>query len=383
MTAIKWTWAAVASLLALAPAQAQLSPPSARDAPVALLVDLTAGGQVLFARDADAAFLPASITKAMSAYVAFELIRAGKLHEDQVLVARTETVARWAWKGTTMRLEPGQQVRVSDLLAAIMTGSANDGAAVLAEGAAGSVEAWVALMNAEAARLGMKGSRFGTPNGWPDKGVTRVTPRDLVRLTDALVHRHPQLYRRYFGRSEFAFNGAVLENHDPIIGQVLGADGLKTGHTFEAGYTFLGSAERDGRRLVVVTGRSWTPDARAKSAKRLLEWGFSAWDSRPMVRAGQVVGEAAVQQGDARIVKLVTPRGYTVASPKGGAAAVVTRIRYDGPVQAPIAKGARVAALEIVSSAEPPVVVPLYAAEAVGRAGPLDRLVNGLMDLLT
>lgn len=381
MTAFRWTCAAAASLLALAPASAQLAPPQLKDAPVALLVDLSAGGQVLFARDAEGAFLPASITKVMTAYVAFEQIRAGRLREDQVLVARPETVAKWAWKGTTMRLEPGQHVRVSDLLTAIMTGSANDGAAVLAEGAAGSVEAWVGLMNAEAVRLRMLGSRFGTPNGWPDQGVTRVTPRDLVRLTDALVNRHPQLYSRYVGRGEFAFNGALLKNHDPTIGVVAGSDGLKTGHTFEAGYTYLGSATRGGRRLVVVTGRSWTPDGRGKAARELLEWGFGAWDSRSLVRAGQVVGAAAVQQGDAREVALVTPRGYSVAVPKGVTPQITTRIRYAGPLQAPLAKGARVAVLEIETSAESPVVVPLYAAEAVGRAGPLDRLVNGVLGI--
>ncbi|MGH6785325.1 MAG: D-alanyl-D-alanine carboxypeptidase family protein [Novosphingobium sp.] len=364
-------------------ASAAFPPPAAKDAPVALLVDLTAGGQVLFAREAEGAFLPASITKVMTAYVAFEAIRAGRLREDQVLVARPETVAKWAWKGTTMRLEPGQAVRVGDLLSGIAIASANDGAAVLAEGAAGSVEAWVALMNAEAMRLGMKGSRFGTPNGWPDQGVTRVTPRDLVRLTDALVHRHPQLYRRYFGRSAFTFNSAVLKNHDPTLGLVAGADGIKTGHTFEAGYTFLGSAQRNGRRLVVVTGRSWSTDGRARAARDLLEWGFTAWDSRQLIHAGQIVGEARVQQGDARSVALTTPRGYTLAVPKGSNARPVTRVRYDGPLRAPLAKGARVAVLEIETSAAAPVVVPLYAAEAVGRAGPLDRLVNGLVGLFT
>lgn len=374
--------AAGAIPLALTPAQARLPAPELRDAPVALLVDLSAGGQVLYARDAEAAFLPASITKVMTAYVAFELIRAGKLAEDQVLVARPETVAQWAGKGTSMELAPGQQVTVRDLLAGITTVSANDGAVVLAEGAAGNVVSWVALMNAEAARLGMRSSRFGTPNGWPDSGLTRVTPRDLVRLADALLHRHPQLYRRYFGRTELAFNGSVRKNHDPTLGVVAGADGIKTGHTYEAGYTFLGSAERNGRRLVLVTARSWSTDGRAQAARRLFEWGFAAWDGRPLLRAGQAVGEARVQQGEARRVALVTPRGYMLAVPKGLAPHLVTRIRYDGPLQAPVAKGARVAALEIVSSAEPPVVVPLYAANSVGQAGPLDRLINGLLGLI-
>ena len=369
--------------LALAPADAR-DPESnlAPDAPVALLVDLSAGGEVLYAREPDARFLPASVTKAMTALVAFELIRAGQLDEDRLITAKPETVARWAGKGTSMHLAPGQQARVRDLLGAITTVSANDGAAVLAEGVSGSVAGWTALMNAEAARLGMKGSHFGTPNGWPDQGRTYVTARDLIRLADALINRHPELYRRYFGRASFAWNGLTQLNHDPIRGSVPGADGIKTGHTFEAGFTFLGSAQRDGRRLVLVTARSWSTDGRAKAARQLLEWGFAEWDSRPLLRAGQQVATARVQLGDARNLPLVAPRAFAVAVPKGSGAQVTTRIRYDGPLRPPIRKGALVAALEVTIPGQPALILPLVAGEAVRPAGPIDRLLNGLARVL-
>lgn len=367
------------SLALLPVAHAEPAPPPV-NAPVAMLVDLDAN-QVLFAREPDRAFLPASMTKAMTALVAFELIRQGRLREDQVFTVRPETAAKWNGRGTSLYLKPGEQVSVRDLLAGITIVSANDASVVLAEGALGSVEAWTVLMNAEAQRLGMKGSHFGTPNGWPDGGKTKVSARDLVRLADALIHGHPELYRHYFGRSAFVWHGVPLRNHDPTVGIVPGADGIKTGHTSEAGYNFLGAALRDGRRLVSVVAGATSEAGRAEASRALLEWGFAAWESKPLVRAGQEVGLAKVQQGDARAVKLIAPRSFALTLPKGTKPKVVTRIRYDGPLRAPIKQGALVAGLEVSVEGQPPHVLPLVAGAPVGPAGPFDRLVNGLAGL--
>jgi serine-type D-Ala-D-Ala carboxypeptidase (penicillin-binding protein 5/6) len=376
--------AVLAGAFLLAPVRAAAPdappPPLAPDAEVALLIDLSAGGQPLYLRAANKPFLPASITKAMSALVAFDMIRAGKLTLDQQMPVRAETLARWAPSGTSMQLVPGEQVAVRDLLMGMTTVSANDAAAVLAEGAAGSVEAWVGLMNAAAARRGMRSSHFATPNGLPDHGLTEVSAPDLVRLADALIYDYPEFYHQFIGQRSFTWHGVTQLNHDPTIGVVPGADGIKTGHTFEAGFTFLGSAKRGDRRLVLVTARSQTEPGRAAAARDLLEWGFNAWDSRPLLGARQLVGRAMVQQGNARSVALIAPRAFSLALPKDARPPVSARIRYDGPVKAPIRQGAAIARLDItVGTATHS--LPLVAGENVAIAGPIDRMINGLVGL--
>lgn len=358
-------------------------PPAAVDAaPIALLVDLSAG-QTLFERRADQRMLPASMTKAMSALIAFDLIKAGKLDERALITVRPETAARWAGKGTTLNLRGGEKVSVSDLLRGTTVVSANDAAVALAEGALGSTDAWVAAMNARARALGMKGSHFGTPSGFPDRGRTYVTARDLVLLAQALAIDHPQLYRRYIGQQAMDWRGVRLTSHDPFAGVLPGADGIKTGHTFEAGYNFLGAVQRDGRRLVLVIGGAWTEPGRASAAKALVEWGYGAWDSRPFVAQGQLIGEARVQQGAARSVPLAAPRWFSLAYPKGAAPKVTGRIIYKGPLVAPVVKGAVVASLQVSLPGQPDHFLPLVAARDIAPAGPIDRLVNGLLGLFS
>lgn len=361
-------------------AQRPKSPVGASQAPIALLVDLSAG-QTLFERNADQRFLPASMTKAMTALVALDLIAAGKLQERAVVTV-SPRAARLAGVGTTLSLRSGQQVSVSDLLRGVTIASANDATVALAEGALGSEGAWLAAMNARAKALGMADSYFASANGLPDGGRTQVTARDMVRLARALFHDHPQLYRRYFEPKTMEWQGLRLASRNPINGVVAGADGIKTGHTREAGYTFLGAVERDGRRLVLVVARAPDEASRAKAARGLAEWGYAAWDSQPLVRAGQFVGTAQVQQGAAREVGLMPLRDWRVALPKGSIAPVSTRIVYRGPLVAPLAKGQVVAGLEVTIAGQPPHDIPLATTAAVNSAGAFDRLVNGLLGLL-
>lgn len=349
-------------------------------APIALLVDLSSG-QTLYDRDADEGFLPASMTKAMTALVVFDLIKAGKLREDAVVTVRPATAARWAGKGTTLNLRGGEQVRVGDLLMGTTVVSANDASIALAEAALGSTEAFVSAMNARAKALGMVSSHFGTPSGFPDRAVTAVTATDLVILANALIADHPDLYRRYIGKQSMDWRGARLTSHDPFAGVLAGADGIKTGHTFEAGFNFLGTASRGGRRLVVVIGRSPTEPARAAAAKNLIEWGFSSFDSRPFLTPDWVVGAVKVQDGDAREVPVAVPRTYAVTTIKGVPAKITARIVYDGPVRAPIVNGATVGRLIVSGTGLPDHTIPVVAAKSVAKAGPIDRLVNALLGL--
>ena len=350
--------------------------------PVVMLTDL-GSGQVLYAREPDRRFAPASVTKVMTAYTAFGLMRAGRLQPNKTVTVDPAIAREWSGKGTSLHLESGQQVTVETLLRAITTVSANDAAVVLATSSAGSVPAWSDWMNANARALGMTGSHFGTPNGWPDKGATHVTARDLTRLASALLARYSTEYRSFFGQKRLTYNGRTQENKDPAIGVVAGADGIKTGYTNEAGYNYLGSAERDGRRLVMVIAGARSEEQRAAASRALLEWGFAEWQPRLLFERGVVVGEAKVQNGDARHVPLKAGRNIAAMFPKGQAGPISLRIVYRGPLLAPIAKGTQVAELEVISAGLPPGRVPLYAGKSIGEAGPFDRLVNGLMGLFS
>jgi len=356
--------------------------PTAEEAPVAMLVDITSG-QVLHARNPDRRFMPASVTKVMTLYLAFDLIEEGKLDPAQIFSMSPVIAREWRRKGSTMFLVQGERVRVDDLLLGIANVSANDGAAVLAEGQAGSVAAWTQAMNATARGLGMRGSHFGTPNGFPDEGRTFTTAHDLVALARAMISRHPDKFAYYIGRPGFDYKGIIQSNHDPLLGRLPGADGIKTGFTNESGFSYLGTARRDGTRLVMVLAGVENGRLRAKIAKAYMEWGFAAFERRRLYDPGAEVGAARVQNGDARSVALVGKGALAVNLPRGTTGKLAARIRYDGPLRAPIAAGQEVAVLEVTAPGIAPARIPLFAAEAVGVAGPLDRVINAVAGLFS
>ncbi|CDO38876.1 D-alanyl-D-alanine carboxypeptidase family protein [Novosphingobium sp. KN65.2] len=383
---LKFTVSAIAGavlLTAPAVAQAPAPPPELASIPVSLLVDI-GSGQVLVQRRPDVPFLPASVTKVMTAFVAFEEIDAGRLPINRKFQVQPETSREWFAKGTTMYLTPNDRPTTKDLLHGIMTASANDAAIVLAQGYAGSVAKWTARMNAAAKSLGMSRSHYNTPNGWMDEGHTYVTASDLVKLADAMITRHPQLYREFSGRKHYFWRDVAMRSHDPTVGVVPGADGIKTGYTREAGYNFLGTAQREGRRLVMVLAGSPTYVIRDKAARDLLEWGFSQWHARHLFEQGQTVIEARVQDGDARAVPLVANREVHATVPNGDANEPISlSVHYRGPLQAPLRKGQQVGELEIKVGSLAPGKIPLYAGRDIGKAGPLDRLLNGIINLFS
>ncbi|ABC63334.1 D-alanyl-D-alanine carboxypeptidase [Erythrobacter litoralis HTCC2594] len=347
-----------------------------------MLVDM-ASGQTLYARNPDRRFVPASITKVMTAYTAFELMKQGKLAPGTRFTFSEAAADEWYRTGSTMFLDRGSETAVTDLLMGITTVSANDGSIVLAEGAAGSVDNWLDLMNAHADALGMHQSHFGTPNGWPDEGRTFTTARDLVTLAKALITEHPGLYARYFGHRGLRTNGIAQDNYDPITGRIEGADGIKTGFTNQAGWGFLGSAERDGRRLVMVVAASPGMRSRDETARALMEWGFGAFDSRMLFRSGDTVGHARVQDGAEAAVPLMADRDIPVALPENANAEITLRIAYEGPLRAPVEQGEKVAQLAIFVDGREAARVPLAAKKAVAKAGPLQRIANAVRALWT
>lgn len=369
-------------------AQAPAAPQFDTPAPIAFMEDLSSGA-VLFAKDADRRMPPASMAKMMTVYVAFELIRTGQLKLDQEFEVRPETWQRWhgPQAGSTMFLSTGERVSVANLLYGIVTLSGNDACVVLAEGISGTEQAFVQRMNEYAQKIGLTNSHFGTSNGWPDEGVTYVTARDLGKLAAATIEDHPKLYKQFYSRRDFTWGktmgGAEITqaNRDPLLGRVAGADGLKTGHTEEAGYGFTGSAEQSGRRLVMVVAGLTSFNQRAAESVRFMDWGFRAWQAKPVVKAGRTVGKANVQMGDAGTVDLIAPRNVAVSLPSGTQPQLSGKIVYDGPVKAPIKKGAHVADLVVTTAGGQPQTTPLVAASDVGEAGFFRRAWNGLTGL--
>jgi D-alanyl-D-alanine carboxypeptidase (penicillin-binding protein 5/6) len=370
---------------AAAPAKA---PPYDTVAPVAYLLDLSSGAE-LFAKNAEQRFPPASMAKMMTTELAFELIDSGRLPLEKTCTVRPETWRQWHSAGSTMFLSVNEQVSVRNLLHGIVTLSGNDASVVLAECIAGTEPAYVAQMNTLAQKLGMTNSRFGNTTGWPDEGRTYVTARDLAKLARATIEQHPKLYKQFYGQPSFTWgktlgSGQAITqgNRNPILGKVPGADGLKTGHTDEAGYGFTGSAEQNGRRLLMVVAGLSTWNQRVDESVKLMSWGFNAWTAKPLYAAGAKVGTARVQLGDDGEVDLVAPRNLAVTIPAGLASGQTKlKIRYQGPVKAPIAKGQHVADLVVTTADTPPQVVPLVSGEEIGEAGFLGRMWLGFKQL--
>ncbi|HEX8226178.1 MAG TPA: D-alanyl-D-alanine carboxypeptidase family protein [Allosphingosinicella sp.] len=377
-------FAAAATLPATAAA-----PPLETAAPVAYMVDLSSGA-VLYAKDPDRRIPPASMAKMMTTHLAFRIIKRGEAKMGQMCQVRPETWRQWHGPaaGSTMFLSPGEQVSVENLLHGIVTLSGNDATVVLAECIAGTEQAFAAQMNQEAKRLGMANSNFGNTNGWPDNGVTFTTARDLARLAAATIQEAPDLYKTFYQRKEFTWGktlgaGAPITqgNRNPLLGKVQGADGLKTGHTAEAGYGFTGSAEQGGRRIVMVVAGLSSFNQRIEESVKFMDWGFRAWKAQPLFNQNEKVANAQVQGGGDDEVALVAPRNIAVTLPSGAAGNIRVKVVYNGPIKAPIAKGQHIADLVVSTADTPPQTMPLVAAEAVGEAGFFGRIWNGITSL--
>ncbi|RHW16529.1 D-alanyl-D-alanine carboxypeptidase [Sphingomonas gilva] len=377
----------VAALLIAIPGQAA-APPFDTPAKVAYMKDLSSGA-VLYAKNEDMRMPPASMAKMMTVYVAFDLIKKGELKLDQMVTVRPETWEKWhgPQAGSTMFLSPNERVSVENLLYGIVTLSGNDACVVLAEEISGTEEAFAQQMTRYARKIGMNDSRFGNSNGWPDEGRTYVTAEDLTTLAARTIEDFPDLYKKFYSKESFTWGktmgGAAItqQNRDPLLGRVEGADGLKTGHTEEAGYGFTGSAEQNGRRIVMVVAGLDSYGGRAEESVRFMDWGFRAWDSRPLAAKGKRIEAAEVQMGDADTVGLVAPKNLAVTLPKGAASEMRVSVVYNGPVKAPIKQGQHIADLVVRTPDMPAQTMPLVAEAAVEEAGFFRRAWLGLTSL--
>ncbi len=236
------------------------------------------------------------------------------------------------------------------------------------------------MMTEKARELGMANSNFENSTGWPDP-QHRTTARDLAILAKRMVEEFPDYYH-YFAEQEYTWNGITQHNRNPLLRRDLGVDGLKTGHTENAGYGLTASAERDGRRLIVVVNGLDSERARAEESAKLLEWGFREFDNYRLFEAGETVEQAPVWLGERARVPLVAPRDVTLTLKRSQREAMQATVTYESPLPAPIRKGERLATLRVSAPERQPVEVPLEAGAAVAQLGPFGRIVASLKFLI-
>jgi D-alanyl-D-alanine carboxypeptidase (penicillin-binding protein 5/6) len=331
----------------------------------AWMVGDLSSGQLLASQKADERFEPASLTKLMSAYVVFIALREKKLSLEQQV-----SVSPRAWKapGSRMFIEPRRPVTVDELIRGVVVQSGNDACIALAEAVSGSEDAFVQMMNREAARLGMKNTRFMNSTGLPD-AQQYSTAQDLYLLAAALIRDFPTEYARYYSQKEFRYNNVSQPNRNRLLWTDPSVDGLKTGHTEAAGYCLIASSRRGGRRLLSVLLGSTSEATRAQESLKLLNWGYQFFDSVRLYAAAAPVKTIEVWKGAARTVNLGVGADLFVTVPKGEADKLKAELISQQPLVAPLAKGQRVGVLRVTHDGKPFGEYPLIALEPVAQAG--------------
>ena len=370
--------AATAALVVLCIIQAgpdALAQTMATSARSAILLD-AGTGTALLVKEPDLPLPPASMSKLMTVEVVFQAIREGRLSLDD-----TFPVSRNASRmgGSKMFIREGADVRVEDLLRGIIVLSGNDACIAVAEGMSGSEEAFAELLNFRARELGLENSVFANASGWPHPDH-RMTTRDIAELSLHIIREYPDLYPM-FKETEFSWEDIKQSNRNPLLYRSVGADGLKTGHTNESGYSLAASAVRGDRRLVLVVSGLESARNRAEEAQRLISWGFREFVSGVVFDAGDPLAEAEVWMGSDAKVDLVLeePLRATLPVSRSGTRAV---LQFEEPVVAPVAQGQRIGTLTLITPGDEPKAVPLVAANDVAPGGFLVRAGTLIRSLL-
>lgn len=351
-------------------------------APHALLLD-SASGTVLYEKAADELMAPASLAKLATALVAFEEIAQGRLTLDSEI-----GISENAWRkggavsgGSTMFAQVNSRIKLSDLLRGIIVQSGNDASIALAEAIAGDEATFARVMTERVRALGLTKSVYKNATGMGDP-QQRVTARELALLADHIIKTYPELYK-IFGEREFTWNKIRQQNRNPLLAMDIGADGLKTGNIDESGYGLVGSAVQRGQRLIVVLNGLKTGRERAQEARKLLEWGFRAFEARQIFAEGEIVGEASVFGGAKGRVGLKARGPVKLLLPRGSGERLNARIVYRGPLTVPLQEGTEVGRLLVTRGGVKTLDVPLYAAESVEPGSLQSRAFDALMEAAT
>ena len=355
--------AAFALILTTLPAQAFDTRASS-----AFVIDQTTG-TVLLTKNADQPLPPASMSKLMTLYMAFEALGDGRLTLNEELPVSQHAMN---YGGSTLFLKAGERVPVESLLRGIIVLSGNDACAVIAEALSpdGTEAGFARLMTQRAQKMGMTNSTFANSNGWPQAGHL-MSMRDLALLSNHIITDFPQYYP-LFAEKEYLFDPEEASNRfnrNPLLGLGIGADGLKTGHTQEAGYGLVGSAVQDDRRIIFVLSGLPSAEARAEEAEAVVNWAFRQFAQRPLGKAGQRIAQADVWMGQAKTVGLTLEEDLNVLLPVLTGEDVTAEVVYTGPIKAPVAAGDTLAELVIQPEGLPETRVPLVAETSVAPAG--------------
>lgn len=329
----------------------------------AILMDAETGA-VLFEKNADTLMHPASMSKLMTIAMLFD-----KLAEGSVKMEDTFPVSESAWsiQGSKMFVELGSRIPVQDLLRGIIVQSGNDACVVVAEGIGGDEQNFARMMTERARQIGMTHSEFRNASGWPHPEHL-MTARDLATLARYLVTTHKQYYP-IFSEIDFTWHGIKQGNRNPLLYSYPGADGLKTGHTEEAGYGLTGSAERNGRRLIVVVTGLESDKRRGIEAERLLTLGFNEFESYKLMSAGQKIEDADVWLGEADKVAVVAAKDVRVTLPRAARKSLQAKLVYQTPLAAPVTEGAEVGTVTFTADGMQPITVPVMAGGSVPKLG--------------
>ena len=342
----------------------------------AILADFETGS-VLFEKNADESMAPSSMSKLMTIYMVFERLRDGRLSLEDKLPVSTKA---WRKGGSKMFVKEGDRVSIEDLIRGVVVQSGNDACIVIAEGLAGSEEIFAEEMTERGRELGLENTVFKNATGWPDLGHT-MTARDLAILTKRTVQDFPE-YFHYYAEKNFTYNGIHQSNRNPLLYKNLGADGLKTGHTELGKFGLVVSAERKGRRLILVLNGLPNVRTRSKESERLLEWGFREFNNYKLFSAGETVTQASVWLGDVDQMPLVVENDLVITIPKKSRRKMQVSALFEEPVPTPIRVGQQIALLQVSAPGFETLEVPLVAGEGVGQLGLLGRLVSALNYLI-
>ena len=340
-----------------APAYAQMETPAKQ----AVMIDYDSG-MLLLEKNAEEKMPTSSMSKVISMYTVFDALKNGRLKKDDML---TVTEKAWRMGGSKMFIEVGKKVKVEDLIQGVIVQSGNDAAVALAEGVAGTEEAFADMLNAKAAQIGMKNSHFMNASGWPDPNHYS-TAHDLAILAWHTIHDFPDEYH-YWSEQEFTYNNIKQPNRNPLLYRGIGADGIKTGHTEEGGYGLIGSGTMNGRRVILVVNGLANDQERAQESARLLEWGLKSFENVSLFKAGETVESARVIMGGAGEVPLTVEKDLIITIPAAVRNDLKVEIVYGGPLEAPVKKGQKIGSLRVSIPRLPLIEVPLVAAQDVER----------------
>lgn len=329
-------------------------------------------GTVLMEKEADVPLPPASMSKLMTVYMLFDALRDGRVSMDTRLRVSERAMAMG---GSTMFLNTRDRPTVEELIQGIVVLSGNDACVVVAEGLAGSEDAFARTMNEKAKALGMTGSTFANASGWPNPGQ-RMTMHDLGILAQHLITEFPEYYG-YFGQPEFGFDGRAPKNRynrNPLLKLGIGADGLKTGHTQEAGYGLVGSAAQGTRRVILVISGLQSEKQRAEEGERIVNWAMRQFVEKTVVKGGTRLAEMPVWMGQSEQVGLVLEDDLTALLPAISKDQVKAQVVFEGPVRAPVTKGTVLGKLVLTIPGQDPIERPLAADADVVQGGFMTRL---------